>query len=140
MRGEEKEERGGGGEGRARVGGEERVVSVVRHERKLERGSPLWRPGNRKRPNARHEAAARPKKSSSQQPGRKRIYNVKKAGAPCTFTERKSNLEQRSRRETRKEEEEEEEEEGKKKKKKKGFYDQAASVERAADQRALYIN
>lgn len=140
MRGEEKEERGGGGEGRARVGGGERVVSVVRHERKLERGSPLWRPGNRKRPNARHEAAARPKKSSSQQPGRKRIYNVKKAGAPCTFTERKSNLEQRSRRETRKEEEEEEEEEGKKKKKKKGFYDQADSVERAADQRALYIN
>lgn len=138
MRGEEKEERGGGGEGRARVGGGERVVSVVRHERKLERGSPLWRPGNRKRPNARHEAAARPKKSSSQQPGRKRIYNVKKAGAPCTFTERKSNLEQRSRRETRKEEEEEEGK--KKKKKKKGFYDQAASVERAADQRALYIN
>lgn len=34
------------------------VVSVVRHERKFERGSPWWRPGNRKRPNARHEAPA----------------------------------------------------------------------------------
>lgn len=35
--------------------GGEHVVSVVRHDRKFERGSPSWCPGNRKRPNARHE-------------------------------------------------------------------------------------
>lgn len=136
MRGKEK---GGERERRARVGGGERVVSVVRHERKLERGSPLWRPGNRKRPNARHEAPARPKKSSSQQPERKSGEDITlKRPAHRARSQRERAIWSRGRdakREKRRKKKKKKEEE-----KKKGFYDLAASVERAADQRALYIN
>ena len=79
----------------------EHVVSVVRHERKLERGSLWWRPGNRKRPNAPSRGTGQPEEKQ-QRPERKSNAERERRGLHVrtlkgAFAERKSNLEQRSR-------------------------------------------
>lgn len=68
------------------------VVSVVRHGRKFERGSPWRRLGNRKRPNARHEARSRRRKAARKKEQARPEDILKGRREQAAGTEKESNL------------------------------------------------
>lgn len=110
MRGKEK-----GGERETRACGRRGARSKRSKTRaEVGKGKPLVEAGEPETAECSSRGTGQAEEKQQPAAGKKerRGYNVKKAGAPCTFTERKSNLEQRSGRETRKEEEEEEEKKG----------------------------